>query len=163
MPEGQVHGKQSRVAAFSDGHRRDGRVEPVEITAYEDGRWMVLVHQVVRSPDGALLADEHVHHVYTFRDELVHRMDIEGCSASAAVAGRTASRREGSRLFPRPIAALPRRTRVGRRVDVLVFHGLRNRTWLGRAAHTRSDQPEPSGCGSRGRGFKSCLPDWESL
>jgi ketosteroid isomerase-like protein len=55
----------------------DGRVQPVEITAGEDGRWTVLVHQVVRSPDGALLADEHVHHVYAFRDELVERMDIE--------------------------------------------------------------------------------------
>jgi ketosteroid isomerase-like protein len=55
----------------------DGRVEPVEITRSEDGRWRVLVHQVVRSPDGALLADEHVHHVYTFRGELVERMDIE--------------------------------------------------------------------------------------
>ena len=55
----------------------DGRVEPVEITPREDGRWMVLVHQVVRSPDGELLADEHVHHVYTFRDELVQQMDIE--------------------------------------------------------------------------------------
>jgi ketosteroid isomerase-like protein len=55
----------------------DARVEPVEITPREDGRWMVLVHQVVRSPDGALLADEHVHHIYAFRDELVQRMDIE--------------------------------------------------------------------------------------
>jgi ketosteroid isomerase-like protein len=55
----------------------DGRVEPVEITQGEDGRWTVLVHQVVCSPDGALLADDHVHHVYAFRDELVERMDIE--------------------------------------------------------------------------------------
>ena len=55
----------------------DGRVEPVEITRGEDGRWTVLVHQVVRSPDGVVLADEHVHHVYAFRDELVERMDIE--------------------------------------------------------------------------------------
>jgi hypothetical protein len=55
----------------------DGRVEPVEITRGEDGRWTVLVHQIVRSPDGALLADEHVHHVYAFRDERVERMDIE--------------------------------------------------------------------------------------
>ena len=55
----------------------DGRVEPVKITPGEDGRWTGLVHQVVRSPDGALLADEHVHHVYAFRDELVQRMDIE--------------------------------------------------------------------------------------
>jgi hypothetical protein len=55
----------------------DGRVEPVEITQGEGGRWTVLVHQVVRSPDGALIADDHVLHVYAFRDELVERMDIE--------------------------------------------------------------------------------------
>jgi hypothetical protein len=55
----------------------DSRVEPVEITARADGRWTVLVHQVVRSPDGRLLADEHVQHVYAFRGELVERMDIE--------------------------------------------------------------------------------------
>jgi ketosteroid isomerase-like protein len=55
----------------------DGRVEPVKITLGEDGRWTVLVHQVVRAPDGALLADEHVNHVYAFRDDLVHRMDVE--------------------------------------------------------------------------------------
>jgi hypothetical protein len=55
----------------------DGRVEPVEITQGVDGRWTVLVHQVVRSPDGALIADEHVQHVYAFRGELVERMDIE--------------------------------------------------------------------------------------
>jgi hypothetical protein len=35
------------------------------------------VHQVVRSPDGALLADEYVRHVYAFRGDLVERMDIE--------------------------------------------------------------------------------------
>ncbi len=55
----------------------DGRVEPVEITQGEDGRWTVLVHQVVRSQDGAVLADEHVRHVYAFRGDLVERMDIE--------------------------------------------------------------------------------------
>ena len=58
----------------------DGRVEPVEITRGDDDRWTVLVHQVVRSPAGALLADEHVHHVYAFRGELVERMDIEAAA-----------------------------------------------------------------------------------
>jgi len=62
----------------------DGRVEPVEITRSEDGRWTVLVHQVVRSPDGTLLADEHVRHVYAFRDELVERMDIEAVQQAQA-------------------------------------------------------------------------------
>jgi hypothetical protein len=55
----------------------DSRVDPVEITRGQDGRWTVLVHQTVRSPDGGLLTDEHVRHVYAFRDELVERMDIE--------------------------------------------------------------------------------------
>lgn len=58
----------------------DSHVEPVEITQGEAGRWTVLVHQTVRSPDGAVLADEHVLHVYAFRDELVERMDIENVS-----------------------------------------------------------------------------------
>ena len=60
-----------------EGGRIAARVEPVEITRSEDGRWTALVHQVVRSPDGTLLADDHVRHVYAFRDELVERMDIE--------------------------------------------------------------------------------------
>jgi ketosteroid isomerase-like protein len=81
-PNGWEGGRIAGRAAVRDYWLRqweaiDGRVEPVEITPREDGRWTVLVHQVVRSPDGTLLADEHVHHVYAFRDELVERMDIE--------------------------------------------------------------------------------------
>ena len=46
--------------------------------AEEDGRIAVDVHQVVRSRDGELLADQRVRHVYTVRDGLIERMEIEG-------------------------------------------------------------------------------------
>ncbi len=34
------------------------------------------VHQVVRDPDGEIVADGRVQHVYTLRDGLVVRMDV---------------------------------------------------------------------------------------
>jgi hypothetical protein len=52
-------------------------VEPVGITQGEDGRWTVLVYQVVRSPDGGCLTTTTCTTSITFRDELVERMDIE--------------------------------------------------------------------------------------
>jgi hypothetical protein len=42
-----------------------------------DGRILVQVHQHVVDPNGILLADLMVHHIYTFEGELVQRMDIE--------------------------------------------------------------------------------------
>jgi ketosteroid isomerase-like protein len=54
----------------------DSHVEPVGFQAYEDGRVMVDVHQVVRALDGELLSDGRVQHVYTFRDRLVTHMEI---------------------------------------------------------------------------------------
>ena len=54
----------------------DSRVEPTGFSEDEEGRIVVDVHQVVHDPDGNLLADEQVQHVYTFRDGLVQRMDI---------------------------------------------------------------------------------------
>lgn len=55
----------------------DPRVEPVAIAPRPDGRIEVTVHQVVRSPEGQLLSDANVLHVYEFRDGLVARMDVE--------------------------------------------------------------------------------------
>jgi hypothetical protein len=55
----------------------DPTVEPVAFTARPDGGVAVDVHQVVRSLDGALIADERVIHVYTFHDGLIARMDVE--------------------------------------------------------------------------------------
>ncbi|HEX8813148.1 MAG TPA: nuclear transport factor 2 family protein [Terracidiphilus sp.] len=55
----------------------DSHVDPVEILRREDGRYTVVVHQVVRSRDGHLLADRLVRHVYGMRNGLIERMDIE--------------------------------------------------------------------------------------
>ena len=55
----------------------DSHVEPESFEVDEDGRVLVGVHQVVRDLDGAPLSDGRVRHVYTFRDSLVGRMDIE--------------------------------------------------------------------------------------
>jgi ketosteroid isomerase-like protein len=55
----------------------DPRVTPEGLSERADGRIAVDVHQVVRSLDGELLADRRVVHVYTLRDGLVARMDVE--------------------------------------------------------------------------------------
>ena len=55
----------------------DPHVEPIEITRDESGRFVVEVHQVVRNPEGKLLSDAMVRHLYTIRDSLIARMDIE--------------------------------------------------------------------------------------
>lgn len=54
----------------------DSQVEPARFTLDEEGRTAVEVHQVVRDPSGTLLVDRTVQHVYTFRGDLVERMDI---------------------------------------------------------------------------------------
>lgn len=55
----------------------DGTVEPTAFETRPDGRLAVTVHQVVRNMDGDLLSDQEVRHVYSFRDGLVARMDVE--------------------------------------------------------------------------------------
>jgi ketosteroid isomerase-like protein len=55
----------------------DSNVDPVGFGVDEEGRVVVDVHQVVRDLDGTVLSDGRVRHVYTFRDGLAVRMDIE--------------------------------------------------------------------------------------
>jgi hypothetical protein len=55
----------------------DPTVEPVGFTERPDGTVAVQVHAVVRSPDGTLLDDRYVVHVYAFRQDLIERMDVE--------------------------------------------------------------------------------------
>jgi hypothetical protein len=55
----------------------DSHVEPVGFTTRDDGRIALDVHAVVRTPGGELIADRQVVHVYTLREGLVERMDIE--------------------------------------------------------------------------------------
>jgi ketosteroid isomerase-like protein len=56
----------------------DSRVEPVRLSEDAEGRVVVEVHQVVRDMNGTVTSDGTVQHVYTFRDGLVVRMDLEG-------------------------------------------------------------------------------------
>jgi hypothetical protein len=55
----------------------DPSVEPTGFTGRADDAVAVAVHQVVRSLDGAVVADGQVVHAYWFRGDLVARMDIE--------------------------------------------------------------------------------------
>ena len=54
----------------------DPRVEPHEFAVEADGRVAVQVRQVVRDPDGRLLREDTVQHVYAVRDGLITAMEI---------------------------------------------------------------------------------------
>ncbi len=54
----------------------DGHVEPVAFHIEEDGQVLVEVRQIVRDLTGALLADEHVGHRFTFENGLIKAMEV---------------------------------------------------------------------------------------
>src|SRR5918911_1560330 len=75
---GRVHGKEGIRSYW----RRqwadiDPRVDPVDLAELDDGRVAVAVEQTVLDLDGGLIAKRSVRHVYTLRDGLVARMDVE--------------------------------------------------------------------------------------
>ncbi|MBN3957589.1 nuclear transport factor 2 family protein [Nostoc sp. NMS8] len=51
-------------------------VEPVSFYSEETGRILVDVHQVVRDLAGAVLADQHVGHRFTFEHGLIQAMEV---------------------------------------------------------------------------------------
>ena len=55
----------------------DPHVEPWAMRELELGKLEVEVHQIVKSLDGTLLSDQNVLHVYTTRNGLVERMDVQ--------------------------------------------------------------------------------------
>jgi hypothetical protein len=55
----------------------DTHVDPEKMTMQDDGRIVVDVHQVVKQLDGSVRDDRMVQHVYTIRDGLVERMDVQ--------------------------------------------------------------------------------------
>jgi hypothetical protein len=55
----------------------DSHVEPMAFELDGEGRVAVDVHQVVRELGGSVISDRRVRHMYTLRDGLVQRMDIE--------------------------------------------------------------------------------------
>lgn len=61
-------------------------VDPVAFHLEEDGRILVDVHQVVRDLSGAVLADEHVRHRFSFTQGLIRKMEV--CASPSS--GQTA-------------------------------------------------------------------------
>lgn len=81
-PNGWEGGRVLGHTAVRDYWRRqweaiDPIVTPVEFTALPDGSTRVRVHQVVHDRAGTLLADTFVNHIYRFRGNLIHSMEIE--------------------------------------------------------------------------------------
>ena len=75
---GSVHGDEEAHDHWSrQWSVIDPSVEPVAFYVRPDGRVAVEVDQLVRGSDGAVLAKGRVVHVYTFRDRLIARMDVE--------------------------------------------------------------------------------------
>jgi ketosteroid isomerase-like protein len=58
----------------------DPHVEPTAFEQDAAGRIVVSVHAIVRDPAGTVLVDHMVRHVYSLRDGLVSRMEIEATS-----------------------------------------------------------------------------------
>jgi ketosteroid isomerase-like protein len=61
----------------------DSRVVPTGFSEDDQGRLVVDVHQRVRDAAGELIADQHVQHLYTFRDGLIARMDVRELSPAS--------------------------------------------------------------------------------
>jgi SnoaL-like domain len=79
-PNGMEGGREQGRAAVRDYWTRqftiiDSHVDPAGM-APEGDRIRVDVHQVVHDPQGNLLSDGQVEHVYSFRDGLVSHMEI---------------------------------------------------------------------------------------
>ena len=62
----------------------DVQTEPIRIYEQADGKTVVLVREVMREVGGALLLDQEMEHVFTFRDGLVERMDFRHVAANTA-------------------------------------------------------------------------------
>jgi ketosteroid isomerase-like protein len=78
MEGGRVHGHDEvRAYWIRQWTILDPHVDPTQIEINQPDRAIVEVHQVVHDHSGNLLTDSVVHHVYTFRDGLIERMEIE--------------------------------------------------------------------------------------
>lgn len=84
MEGGRVHGHQSvREYWTRQWTLIDPHVEPVNFRTDENGRTIVMVHQVVRSLEGDVIVDQMVQHSYLIEGGLIRRMDIGGEAAAA--------------------------------------------------------------------------------
>lgn len=78
MEGGTVHGRDGvREYWTRQWAMLNPRVEPLSFERDDKGRTVVRVHQVVRDLSGKLLIDTTVRHVYSIRQGLIERMEIE--------------------------------------------------------------------------------------
>lgn len=77
MEGGYVYGH-AEVRAYWTRQWRvvDSHVEPVAFEQDDSGRVLVRVHQLIKDLTGAVLIDQYVGHLYTFKDGLVQTMEI---------------------------------------------------------------------------------------
>jgi hypothetical protein len=82
MEGGRVHGRDEVRAYWKrQWSVLDPHVEPVRMSPDEAGNMVVDVHQVARDLFGNVLVDQMVRHVYTIREGLIERMDIQNPAA----------------------------------------------------------------------------------
>lgn len=78
MEGGWVHGREGVRAYWSRQWKvLNPQVTPVSFECDEKGRVVVHVKQLVRDLDGAIIFDRIVRHIYTMKDDLINRMDIQ--------------------------------------------------------------------------------------
>ena len=86
---GKVVGKEEVRAYWTRQWKEfDGQVEPLAITEEDGGKIRVRVHQVVRNPQGEVLWDGEVLHVFTVNNGIIAGMDL---GDEAAATGPTAA------------------------------------------------------------------------
>ena len=74
---GKVIGKEEiRAYRTRQWSEFDPRVEPLAITEEDGGKIRVRVHQLVKSPQGDVLSDSEVLHVFTVRCGLIAAMEL---------------------------------------------------------------------------------------
>jgi ketosteroid isomerase-like protein len=84
MEGGRLHGHdQVREYWRRQWEVLNPHVEPVRIEDDAKGDTVVDVHQVVRNMSGDVLVDQVVQHVYSFRNNLIERMEIRDLRGAA--------------------------------------------------------------------------------
>ncbi len=74
---GRVHGHEAVRDYWTRQFKAvSSNVEPLRFKTDEEGRIVIEVHQVVHDPEGKLLSDNMVEHVYTIENGLIRKMDI---------------------------------------------------------------------------------------
>jgi len=78
MEGGWVHGREEvRAYWLRQWKILNPQVTPISFEGDEQGRVIVHVKQLVRDLNGAILFDRMVRHIYTMKDHLISRMDIQ--------------------------------------------------------------------------------------